>query len=426
MAYISDDPKPMRPRKASSSKDGVASEKCADVRPSDEMLDAHHIETADNDHCPSCDSSDERTAADQHEESTGEVDSSDSIPKANSTVCAMRSGDDDIRPDRPSEDVLKQRIKPTVQPSKPITDASDSSEEHRREDAGTSEDFGLLKLTAYACGAIVAIWLLGSFGTVLHSIAVAASLPEMLLFILIFVIDAWVVWYVIRYANKTFSELPKITQIHRKEYSGRLDNTLATKLKSDYILQFPEQDQYAELSGFKHGDAALCMLSRLRDHKYADSAGFMDEYDRFQLALDKQALTIIKHYAKIIGIKTAASPWKVVDIIAVFFNSTLMVSKIAKVYHRQVSRQQAFRLVIHWFVNLYISGELGQIAEGAADAIAQGASEWLGEEGISAVLQPAVPLLAKFGGKIAEGGVNAYLAYRLGSRACKHFRALVD
>ena len=425
MAYVSDALKPMRPRKASSNKDDVALENCSDVRPSDEMLDAQHIETADNDHCPCCDSSDGRTAADQHKESTDEVDSSDPAPQANSTVCATRSGDDDIRPDRPSDGVLKQRIKPPVQPSKQIPDASDSSEEHQREDRDDAEDSGLLKLTAYACGAIVAIWLLGSFGTVLHSIVVAESIPEMVLFCLIFVIEVSVVWYVIHYAKKTFSELPKITQIHRKEYSGAL-HTLATKLKSDYIRRFPAQDQYAKLSGFKRGDAALCMLSRLLDHKYADSVGFMDEYDRFQLALDKQALAIIKHYAKIIGIKTAASPWKVVDIFAVFFNSTLMVSKIAKVYHRQVSRQQAFRLVIHWFINLYISGELGQITEGAADAIAQGASEWLGEEGISAVLQPAVPLLAKFGGKIAEGGVNAYLAYRLGNRACKHFRELVD
>ena len=288
-----------------------------------------------------------------------------------------------------------------------------------------SEDFGLLKLTAYACGAIVAIWLLGVLGTALHNIAVAASIPEMLLFSLIFVIEVSVVWYMIYYAKKTFPELPKITQIHRMEYSGAL-HALATKLKSDYIRQFPVQDQYAKQSGFKNGDDALCMLSRLRDHKYADSVGFMNEYDRFQLELDKQALAIIKHYSQIIGIKTAASPWKVVDIIAVFFNSTLMVSKIAKVYNRQVPQRQAFRLVIHWFVNLYISGELGQIAEGATDAIAQGASEWLGEEGISAVLQPAVPLLAKFGGKIAEGGVNAYLAYRLGVRACTHFRELVD
>lgn len=425
MAYVSDDLKPMRPKKVPLIKDDVVIESCADIRPSDEMHDAQYVETADNDHCPSCDSRDECATDNQYEELTCEVDFPCPVSQANSTVCATRSGDDDIRPSRPSDEVLKQRIKPAVQPSKPASDTLNSSEEHRQESADTSEDFGLLKLTAYACGTIVAIWLLGSFGAVLHNIAIAASIPEMVLFCLIFVIEVLLVWYVIRYAKKTFAELPKITQIHRKEYSGAL-YTLAAKLKSDYIWQFPDLDQYAKLSGFNHGDTALYMLSRLRNHKYADSVGFMDDYDKFQLAQDEQALVIIKYYAKIIGIKTAASPWKVVDILAVFFNSTLMVSKIAKVYHRQLSRQQAFRLVIHWFINLYISGELGQITEGTADAIAKGASEWLGEEGISAILQPAVPLLAKFGGKIAEGGVNAYLAYRLGNRACEHFRELVD
>lgn len=343
-------------------------------------------------------------------------------------VYATRAGDDDIRPPRPPANVLKQRAKQKVQADKANTIVSDfpeSSTTRSRECVDGGAEYGLLKLVAYACGAIVAIWLLGSFGSVLHSIAIAASLPEMIIFCLIFLIEVSVVWYVIHYAKKTFTKLPEITQIHRRAYNGS-QQALATDLKSKYIRQFPEQKQYAELSGFRHGDAALSLLARLRDHEYADSVGFMEQYDQFQRELDARALVIIKEYAKIIGIKTAASPWKAVDIIAVFFNSTLMVVKIAGVYHRQMSRPQAFRLVFRWFVNLYISGELGQITEDAADAVAQGTAAWLGEDGISTILQPVVPLLAKFGGKVAEGGVNAYLAYRLGCRACESFRGLVD
>ena len=392
MAYVNDDPRPMRPKNAPSDNVEGALERCEDVQPSEESFD---------------------------------VVGSDPVSPTSSTVQATRAGDDDIRPCRPSEDVLKRCAKPLVPASKPTSEASNPSKEYQCGRADISEEFRLLKLIAYACGAIVAIWLLGSFCSVLHRIAIAASIPEMLLFCLIFVIEVSVVWYVISYAKKTFAGLPKVTQIHRKEYSGAL-HSLATRLKSDYIRQFPDQDRYAELSGFKQDHAALRMLARLRNHRYADSVGFMQEYDRFQQAQDERALAIIKDYAMIIGIKTAASPWKAVDMIAVFFNSTLMVAKIAKVYHRQVSRQQAFRLVIHWFINLYISGELGQITEGAADAVAQGTSEWLGKDGFSAVLQPAVPLLAKFGGKLAEGGINAYFAYRLGNRACEQFRELVD
>lgn len=340
-------------------------------------------------------------------------------------VSATRAGDDDIRPPRPPENVLKQRAQQRVQTDKASASVADSpsrSTTRSRECVDGGAEYGLLKLVAYACGAIVAIWLLGSLGSVLHSVAIAASLPEKILFGLIFLIEVSIVLYVIHYAKKTFARLPEITQMHRHDCNG----SLQTDLRNKYIRQFPEQQQYVELSGFEPGDEALSLLARLRDHDYADSVGFMNDYDRFQQKQDERALEIIKEYAKIIGIKTAASPWKAVDIIAVFFNSTLMVVKIAGVYHRQMSRPQAFRLVFRWFVNLYISGELEQITEDAADAIAQGTTAWLGEAGISTILQPVVPLLAKFGGKVAEGGVNAYLAYRLGCRACESFRELVD
>lgn len=343
-------------------------------------------------------------------------------------VSATRAGDDDIRPPRPPENVLKQRAQQRVQTDKASASVADSpsrSTTRNRERVVGGVEYGLLKLMAYACGAIVAIWLLGSLGSVLHSVAIAASLPEKILFGLIFLIEVSIVLYVIHYAKKTFARLPEITQMHRRAYNGS-QQALATDLKSKYIRQFPKQQQYVELSGFGPGDEALSLLARLRDHDYADSVGFMNDYDRFQQKQDERALEIIKKYATLIGIKTAASPWKSVDVIAVFFNSTLMVVKIADVYHRQMSRPQAFRLVFRWCVNLYISGELGQIAEAAADEIAQGTASWLGEAGISAILQPAVPLLSKFGGKLAEGGVNAYLAYRLGCRACESFRELVD
>lgn len=361
----------------------------------------------------------------RQEDVLGKTDESMSI-RAPTPSHATRAGDDDLRPRRPSDEVLSKRPEVALSPCdqvQRVQEPSDDSSEHPQERNAVYEKYGLLKLVAYACVAIVAIWLLGSFGSVLHSIAISESISEMLVFVAIFLIEVSVVWYVIYFAKKTFAKLPEVVQLHRK---GQSDQTLARQLRNDYILQFPEPGQYAKFAGFDRDDEALQLLVRLRDHKYADSAGFMNEYDQFQAALDKRASGVIKKYAKLIGLKTAASPWKAVDIIAVFFNSTLMVCDIASVYHRQVSRQTAFRLVVRWFINIYISGELGQVAEGAADAIAKGTSEWLGEDGVSAVLQPAVPLLAKFGGKIAEGGINAYLAYRLGRRASEYFKELVD
>lgn len=338
---------------------------------------------------------------------------------------STRAGDDDPRPCPPPGADLGGPVVATPSYGLEVKKADSSDADSADPQAGGDvyAKYGLLKLAAYVCGAIVAVWLLGALGSVLHRIAVAESMPEMLVFVLIFAVEVAAVWYVVHFAKKAFTKLPEVKQQHRK---GNSDQTLARRLKDDYIRKFPEPGRYAKSAGFDGSDEALQLLVRLRDHKYADSAGFMNEYDRFQAALDKRASEVVKKYAKLIGIKTAASPWKVVDVIAVFFNSTLMVCDLANVYHRQVSRQLAFRLVMRWFVNLYISGELGQVAEGAADAIAKGTSEWLGEEGVSAILQPALPLLAKFGGKIAEGGINAYLAYRLGRRASEYFKELVD
>ena len=288
-----------------------------------------------------------------------------------------------------------------------------------------SEGYGLPRLCHRVCGAIVAIWLLGVFGSTLHSIAIAQTALERLAFDGIALLELVIVLYVALFWRRTFAALPEVKQLKRNDFVDALP-ALTEKLRSDYIDRFPGLDEYARTAGFSEDAPILQMLARLKDHLYADSAGFMEDFERFQGLQDARASEIIKKYAKTIAVKTAASPWKVVDVISVFLNSTLMVCKLAKVYQRKTTRHEASRLVVRWFVNLYISGELGQIVEGGADIISNGVSEWIGREGVAAFVQPAVPLLAKFGGKFAEGGMNAYLAYRLGRRACAYFKVLVD
>lgn len=351
----------------------------------------------------------------------------DSITDARA-VGITRAGDDDLRPLRPSEDVLNNRI---VQSAAEGANAISGDTRSQNCDCGDalgkaeSEKYGLLRLCKYICGAVVAIWLLGTFGSTLHSIAIAQTLFERVTFVGIAFLELFIVLYVVLFWRRTFSALPKVKQLKRKDYVDALP-VLSDKLRSGYIKSFPSRDEYAQAAGFSKDAPALQMLARLKDHKYADSVGFIEEFENFQRSLDTRSLEIIKKYAKMIAVKTAASPWKAIDVISVFFNSTLMVCELAKVYHRKTTRHEASRLVVRWFVNLYISGELGQIAEGGADIISDGASEWIGSEGVAAFVQPAVPLLAKFGGKIVEGGVNAYLAYRLGRRASEYFKELVD
>ena len=130
---------------------------------------------------------------------------------------------------------------------------------------------------------------------------------------------------------------------------------------------------------------------------------------------DERAREIICKTWKLVAIKTAASPWKIVDMLAVVYNSTVMITRLAKLYNRRIYGSAGFRLVCRWIVNIYIAGEMGDAARGAV--------EWASaNELISATYKP----LAGFIGKIAEGGANAFLVYRLGNRAMEYLRPLVN
>jgi uncharacterized membrane protein YcjF (UPF0283 family) len=99
--------------------------------------------------------------------------------------------------------------------------------------------------------------------------------------------------------------------------------------------------------------------------------------------------------------------------IAVVYNSTNMVVRLARIYNRRVSGSAAFRLVCRWIVNIYIAGKAGDVARGPVEG--GGANDL-----ISSTYKPLAGLI----GKLAEGGANAFLVYRLGCRAMESFRAL--
>ena len=343
-------------------------------------------------------------------------------------VVSTRAGDDDLRPPCPADTELRNR-RLGEQPQEGTVSLADSRT--RRDDPAPdlvnaeAEKNGLLQPCKCVCGAIAAIVLLGVFGSTFHSIAVAQSKFELLVQCGIAFLQVLVVLVVVFHWRRTFSALPEFDHLRRADYVGA-QGELSVKLRTGYIRNFPDRDEYARVAGFQADAPVLQMLMRLKNHRYADHVGFMEEYENFQRGLDERSSEIILKYAKAIAIKTAASPWKAVDVISVFYNSTLMVCELAKVYHRKTTRAEATRLIGHWAVNLYISGELGQVAEMGSDAVVTGVTESIGRGGIEAFLRSATPLLSKFCGKLAEGGTNAYLAYRLGQRACLYFRELVD
>ncbi len=216
---------------------------------------------------------------------------------------------------------------------------------------------------------------------------------------------------------------------------------LADRLKP-YLFELPE-DYDAVFERDKREDIKL-RIKKLRDDTYSDSNGWIKDFALFQKEQEDRALDIVKMHCKLVALKTAACPWKAIDMVIVFVNSTWMIEKIAKVYNRRVTKAGALRLLCRWFRNIYISGELGAITERTSDKVAAwltkdnssnaaasaaeaatGQSDGGLAESLLGAFSASLPILSKFVGKAAEGAVNAYFAYRMGRRAIDEFRFVV-
>ena len=220
-----------------------------------------------------------------------------------------------------------------------------------------------------------------------------------------------------------FRRLPKITQLAEGAQGGL---TLKRRLQKCYLAKLPPSADYAVRCGFREPEPVRALLDSLRGETslHSDEIGWLDEFRRFQSLQDARAQEIVSSCCKLVALKTAASPWRLLDMACVFYNSTRMVCELARVYNRRMSRGNAFRFVCRWCAAIYISGELGAVMESTAKAGGEYAADWLNEGDLMAGVAQSMPMLAKLAGKAIEGGVNAYFAYRMGRRAIESFRVL--
>lgn len=229
------------------------------------------------------------------------------------------------------------------------------------------------------------------------------------------------VFGVMIYALMRFRKIPCIEQFSEASFADAPDE-LRDRLIVHYLGRIANPQDYAVENGFVDKgnltedvpivDSLRRLKGEIPSH-CSGSDGWLYLFRDFQRMQDERAKEIIGRTWKLVAIKTAASPWKVVDMIAVIYNSTVMITRLARLYNRRTSRRAAFRLVCRWFINIYIAGEMGDATQGAV--------EWASANDlISATYKPLAGLV----GKVAEGGANAFLVYRLGCRAMEYFRPL--
>jgi uncharacterized membrane protein YcjF (UPF0283 family) len=135
--------------------------------------------------------------------------------------------------------------------------------------------------------------------------------------------------------------------------------------------------------------------------------------------IDNVAKRRVSSYAKRVGLKTAISPTGFVDSLIVFTNSVLMVEELSRLYGVRTTRWQSVILTWRIFFSTFVSAKLeDQIDEFASNLF----------DGFVHAPQIAKGLLTQFSAglltRVAEGGVNMAMFYRLGTATILSLRPI--
>lgn len=319
-----------------------------------------------------------------------------------------RPGGGDIRPATPAPAFQEDGAEYAYAPAQ-----TGRAEDSRDRDGGGSG--GALSVVAWCVFALVSLWMFTAASPFLAN-ALSQSGWRSWVSLALGCLPVLCVTALFSYAAAVFRRMPRFEQLSATSFTNKAE--LQRRLASSYVGKFPDPERYAADNWPADGDgggaraeAAEC-LRRLQADA-ADCRGWLAEFDRLLALQDERAVEIVRRAWQLVAVKTAASPWKIIDMLSVICNSTVMVTRLARLYNRRTSRHAAFRLVCRWFVNICIAGEMGDAAQGTV--------EWASANDlISSTYKP----LAGIVGRVAEGGANAFLVYRLGIRARAYFRPL--
>ena len=222
------------------------------------------------------------------------------------------------------------------------------------------------------------------------------------------------------YALMCLRKTPNVKQFVESEYELRY-GVLKDELTTKYLDKMPCAEKYAADNGFSPEDIPQVTnyLKKLRSEMsacYSDSTGWLDDFKRLQSLQNERAKAIIFSASKHVGLITAACPWRILDMATVIYHSTAMITSLARLYNRRISKFAALRLGCHWIVNIYVSGTVQNATEQGIEVAASSIG------GLTSVFSKALGAVV---GKSAEGLINALLVNRLGRRAMEYFKPLV-
>ncbi len=206
---------------------------------------------------------------------------------------------------------------------------------------------------------------------------------------------------------------------HPKVILSKADNSNNAKTQKDLIkyltkLNVEKRQQVHNWTKFWPEDqnqvpTLVKSCSDLTRNRPMDADTWIEEFnERIINPIDQAANRRIRYYSKLVGIKTAVSPFPLIDSIAVLYNNFLMLGDLASLYGRKLSKQDLFLLLWINIFQVYIAGQSQELLESLADEMSQTIK--------SQIARSFTHFIAP---KIAEGTINAMVTWRLGKQAMK-------
>jgi len=201
-------------------------------------------------------------------------------------------------------------------------------------------------------------------------------------------------------ANKTLRETKLQLERYLKEYS--LDSER-------------DQERLAELGGLDVDQLRGIRDDLLDPSRFASYGDWFDSFrTRFQGVLEDAADRRIRHYARRVGLVTAASPNALVDTVVASYCGFLMLTDLCRIYNLRVGKFATTILLTRVFFNSYVAGQLHE-SETITDAGFQSIVQEIAPH-IGTIVVDTAPakLFGKLGSRAARGAANYVMLTRLG------------
>lgn len=162
-------------------------------------------------------------------------------------------------------------------------------------------------------------------------------------------------------------------------------------------------------------DEVIKNCRKLVEERHIDTPAWLEEFEsNVRIPLDKAAAKRVSHYSQLVGIKTAVSPFPLVDSAAVLYNNFLLIGDLAILFGRRIPRHEIVLLLWAIIFQTFVATQSQEILESVAEEMSKNIQ--------SGITRSLAQFIAP---RVAEGTVHAMVTLRIGRRAQRMLRPVV-